>query len=1678
MLFLFALTPWLGLAPLKTVAYIALLIVSFIYTTIINELALRTGWMRLAPVIVPLNVLLVSLGLALLYATAPSTWVIYLVVPIFTALLCNSTWSYISGALSSLAYLCVVALTDNFGIYPAEHFAAAAIILAFTQFSVMLTNMVRRQQLIAETHLAERLAAETKLRESEEQFRRLTEHAQDLIHRYRLQPSPGFEYVSPSALRLTGFTPEEFYADPQLMFKCIHPDDLVHVRAIVQNNTVDRNPLIARWIRKDKRIVWFEQLNVPITDPNGKLIALEAVTRDVTETMRVEATLREQIAAQQTIAEIIQAINSKSSLAERLYLLVERCVAHLHADIGAVNLLDPELHTLNPFVQYGTRDPAFLRAAPLQVGQGLSGWIAQNVTPLAIPNVLADPRWVRSTASDAEGFASYLGAPLQIQGQVIGVLDIATRTPYEFLPSQIEFLTTLAGQAALAIHNARLLESAQTQANYLAQLNDITRAALAASGLPEMLQMLADRLGELFNADGSYITLWDEARQRTVPSAAYGHLRGTYPSVQIKPGQLTMTASVLRATHALAADDTYNTPYMSSEIAQMFTSRAILGLPLIAGDQKLGAALIGFDQPHHFTVAEIARGEQIAVQIALAIAKAKLNAQTEQRAAQLSTLNEIGHAVSTQSNVDSVLQVIYRQTQRVLPLDAFTVCLYDAKSQQISYPLVYDEGIRYDTAAQPLLSETPLAKTIQTGISQFINRTLDEITAIKPRNPFGNTDKISASLLFAPLRVSDRIIGALSVQSYQFDAYTREHLALFTGIADQVAIAIENARLFDTAHQHAAELEAVRQASLQLTAQLDLPTVLNDILASALRLTKEASNAHIFLYHDNRLTFGAALWQDGRRDKPWSQPREQGLTYTVARTGQLVVVPDMQAHPLYVNAPTRWDGAILGLPLKIGARVVGVMNVAYTQPHPIAETELRVIQLLADQAAIAIENARLFEATTRNAEHLAVLNTAAIRVQQLLNPQEIFRAACDELRRLASFASVLLLDDTGNLRHIHTSMSQAQLIDYEAVFGREHPIELSLPVTLISEWHALQAGETLISNILPQVLATLTSDSRAIAHWIAAQFDYQPVLLAPLTRANQTIGVMVLMGKLWDVSDVPTVALFARQVSAALENARLLESAQQSALEQATLSEIARALNATLNVRDAFPAIVSGIRTLTQAERISLALIDDTGEQFTMVALDQPRPELSQGTSMPLTATSAADDVLAGRVHLTPDLFAEYDFIGERALYDAGFRSRVNLPLVVGDHAIGALNLVSSALAKFTPAQFPLLLQIANAIAIAIENTRLFEAEQTRRAELATLYDLSRNLAAATNEESILTQVAASAVASIHTTFARVALIQDNQLVIRAAHPVRLLDCDMQIGYHAPLSRYPLCERVIETDQAAVVYQNDPGIANTASSELFLGIAQTLFLIPLRVDNRALGLLMLGERRHTQREPFSMEKIRLARNLSDQAASALRRTELFSELENAYLQTVLALANAVDAKDTETGNHSQRLAELALAVGKELNLDARTLEDLRYGAILHDIGKIGVPDAILLKPAALDANEWSKMRQHPTIGAQILAPLARLTGAATIVRHHHERYDGTGYPDQLAGEAIPIGARILTIVDAYGAIMDKRIYKEERSAADAAAELQRCAGAQFDPQIVHVFLRLIAQTERAPERAT
>ncbi len=189
--------------------------------------------------------------------------------------------------------------------------------------------------------------------------------------------------------------------------------------------------------------------------------------------------------------------------------------------------------------------------------------------------------------------------------------------------------------------------------------------------------------------------------------------------------------------------------------------------------------------------------------------------------------------------------------------------------------------------------------------------------------------------------------------------------------------------------------------------------------------------------------------------------------------------------------------------------------------------------------------------------------------------------------------------------------------------------------------------------------------------------------------------------------------------------------------------------------------------------------------------------------------------------------------------------------------------------------------------------------------------------------------------------------------------------------------------------------------------------------------------------------------------------------ELRSTLETvtqSYRATLEALCSALDAREQETAEHSVRVTRYALEISSGMGVSGEAREHLERGALLHDIGKIGIPDAILLKPGPLSETDWEVMRRHPVIGYEILSGIAFLRPAAQIVLCHHERWDGAGYPRGLSRDAIPLGARIFAVADALDAITSDRLYRPARSFGEALAEIRRCSGTQFDPEVVDVLL--------------
>ncbi|MEK7277483.1 MAG: GAF domain-containing protein, partial [Chloroflexota bacterium] len=441
-------------------------------------------------------------------------------------------------------------------------------------------------------------------------------------------------------------------------------------------------------------------------------------------------------------------------------------------------------------------------------------------------------------------------------------------------------------------------------------------------------------------------------------------------------------------------------------------------------------------------------------------------------------------------------------------------------------------------------------------------------------------------------------------------------------------------------------------------------------------------------------------------------PVDQGISGRVVASGQPRLAPDVSRDPDYFNADgnTRSE---LCVPIKIGERVIGVINAESIKLAAFSPADLRLLTTFAQQLATAIEKIRLFQAEHIAREQAEALREVAGVLNASLDREPLLQLILEQLARVVDYDSASLMLLSGDMlrivaqRGFRSESQQLSSLQIEALHHLHDTIRLRAPV------------------IIP--------DTNANPHWVHVPgSEYIRCWMGvPLIAKDRVIGLLNLdkgQVRFYTESDARLAAAFAHQAVVAIENARLYEITNHTAAEMRATSDILRSLNLGHDVVSAFPDIAAGLRALTGCDRASVALLDDALETVTVVAVDQDRAELGQGTRIPVSHSSASEDVLVGRIHFSPDLAAETAFIAERAIHLAGYRSRVNLPLRVGERIIGALNLVWNHTRGYDGANLPLLGQIADSIALAIEKSRLLEETRHRDAILEALAYASERL--------------------------------------------------------------------------------------------------------------------------------------------------------------------------------------------------------------------------------------------------------------------------------------------------------------------------------------------------------------
>ena len=564
-----------------------------------------------------------------------------------------------------------------------------------------------------------------------------------------------------------------------------------------------------------------------------------------------------------------------------------------------------------------------------------------------------------------------------------------------------------------------------------------------------------------------------------------------------------------------------------------------------------------------------------------------------------------------------------------------------------------------------------------------------------------------------------------------------------------------------------------------------------------------------------------------------------------------------------------------------------------------------------------------------------------------------------------------------------------------------------------------------------------------------------PIVVQGEIAATLTVGRLVV--RPFDDNDVRALEGLAAHASIALRNARILEQARR-------IESVSRELAAeTGAISDVIRRIAQEMHEAYDTEFVLVTeLRGETAVDLAGVGLGAPLSGSAPQEAGPLVRRVIKRREVVSIRDYTTETHGEGTGHAE-FLREAGIHAAMAAPVMLGGDVVGSVGIATTDPDRtFDAIDRQGLFAFAQLAAAAMRSAGAREEREQRIRRLSALNVLAWQLA------------------GVHEPFgiARLAYEAAGELVARDSFYVARYDADKKefdfvlqaegtnswAGERYPLGTGPTSQVVLTGETYLVRGVDDPvqrrGMTFGDDERPSLSAVH----VPLKSRGRLVGVLSSQAYRPGA---FDDEDIAMLQSLGNLVATAFENAEHLAQMRELYLASVKALAAAVDARDPYTRSHSARVAALARTIADEMRMTADQLRRVQLGALMHDIGKIGVPDAILNKPGPLTADEWVLMRTHPAVGGSILAAVEPLRDLVPIVRAHHERFDGTGYPEKLAGDSVPIEAYVIAAADAFEVIVNRRAYKQAQSVEFACAELVRCRGTQFHPDVVDAFLRVI-----------
>jgi len=757
----------------------------------------------------------------------------------------------------------------------------------------------------------------------------------------------------------------------------------------------------------------------------------------------------------------------------------------------------------------------------------------------------------------------------------------------------------------------------------------------------------------------------------------------------------------------------------------------------------------------------------------------------------------------------------------------------------------------------------------------------------------------------------------------------------------------------------------------------------------------------------------------------------RGITGWVVQTGESVRLGDVTQDPRYFSMRTDIRSELC-VPLRVDARIIGVVNVETSRPDAYSEADQRVLETIAAQIGIAIQNAQLFADVQKE---LAERKQAQ---ESLLESEENFKYIFDH-----SMIGKSLTHLTGEL---NVNQAFCQMLGYTA----EELIN--------KRWQEITHPEDVARN--EKVIESFEAGEKESARFIKRYIhkNGSPVWVDMVTSLRRdTMGNPLYL--ITEVMDITEQKRAEEEIRRRLKDLWVLYETSQSFGRCSTPQEIGHQIVGILDENLNWHHTVVRMKK-EESDELEIIGFNTMGISPENLAVEQSRlSRVLNRVGQGLSGWVVQNDQTIRR----SDLFSEPRHI---AIFP-NMRSGLYAPMKTDDQIIGVISVESEAVDAFDDKDQRLIETIAEVASGAIHRLRLRTQTERQLNRLEALRSIDMAITSVNDLTVMLKLMLTQIVAQLEVDAANFLLLNPS---------TQILEYKASRGFRSPVSLgfsehlmdgvagQAAMERKIIRESGERGLQNIRGIrAQKIREEGFVAHIAA----PLIAKGQVKGVLELFHR-----SPLTPngEWWNFLEMLTDQAAIAIDNVSLFESLQQstmeltmAYDETIEGWSNAMDLRDKETEGHTQRVAALALQLASHAGLGAEEMVHFRRGALLHDIGKIGVPDEILRKPGPLSDEEWAVMRAHPQLAHDMLAPIRYLRSALDIPYCHHENWDGTGYPRGLAGEQIPLAARIFSVADVYDALTSDRPYRMAWSQQQAMDFIKEQAGKKFDPRIVDVF---------------